>query len=275
MPTEEQIYNLYQKTNSYKQQVPYDFIVEEEKLRIEKLPVNSNLENSLDKLQHFQLAYINRTNTTLPTCYMEALLPALDVENVLYTDDYKEFYDNEKGSDIYAKIHKQVDDILDICEPTRYTPEKLAIICDLYNRSNKQVPLTQIYSKFHPDFSDDKYLSVVNKINTIFNDTKEQINEFNSDISVDKYLSVINTILNNPKEQINKAEIYYIINKIVAESHAKIDPGWNEFVSLTNTKYECFKKDYDEYCKKSQQNMRNRLDSLRDYNEKDKLVKSK
>ena len=244
MPTEEQIYNLYQKTNSYKQQVPYDFIVEEEKLRIEKLPVNSNLENSLDKLQHFQLAYINRTNTTLPTCYMEALLPALDVENVLYTDGYKEFYDNEKGSDIYAKIHKQV-------------------------------PLTQIYSKFHPDFSDDKYLSVVNKINTIFNDTKEQINEFNSDISVDKYLSVINTILNNPKEQINKAEIYYIINKIVAESHAKIDPGWNEFVSLTNTKYECFKKDYDEYCKKSQQNMRNRLDSLRDYNEKDKLVKSK
>ena len=241
MSTEEQIYNLYQKTNSYKQQVPYDFIVEEEKLRIEKLPVNSNLENNIDKLQHFQLAYINRTNTTLPICYMEALLPALDVENVLYTDDYKEFYDNEKGSDIYAKIHKQVDDILNICEPTRYTPEKLALICDLYNTCNKKISLTKIYSKFHPDFSDEEYLSVVNKINTIFNTNKDEFGI--------------------PMEKINKAlEVFDVF--------FYADSSYQEKIYCARTKLNGLKRSYEE-------NIRNQLDALPDYNGNKQFIKSK
>ena len=256
MSTQEQINEFYKNTDSYKQQVPYEFaLTDENKLVMYQAKMyNGYLGYDLDRLYHFQLAYTERTKNPLPSFYMEALLPALDVEHVLYTDDYKIYYDYDQNSNITAKIYKQVDDILDICEPTRYTPEKLAIICDLYNKSDKQVPLTEIYAKFHPDFSDDKYLSVVKKINKIFTDTKEVFHEKEE--------------LEAKKERLkNSIKIY--------ECCTEVDKGMSEYVEQGKTKYNLVEKAYNKCCREYRETMRIRIDGIRNYNEHDKLVKSK
>lgn len=150
------IAEMYMATEAFRNPKVYNYNVSDGK-------IIASYYGDDDSVFHFQLAYLNRTGEILSDAYMNAIRPALDVRFVKNYDNYQKIYPADKD----ARIHKQVDDLINICEFQNYSQEKLAIIFDLFDICYKKVPVTEIYSKFNPNMTDQEFVAMVSEIKSL------------------------------------------------------------------------------------------------------------